>query len=840
MTTENGSSMEMGTSDQVLVAAKRKKTITFVIGAAAMLLTVGVVITLVVLLSGNEGGSASPIVTPPDPTTPSTPGTPAPTPETPPATPEPSPETTPGTPEIPESTPDPTPSPPEELEPILLEDIISGAYTPNGFNGSFTSGNEVLFRSGSGDLQLLDVAAASATTLVQNNSEILQQSSRVASLSADGSHVVLAYNVLPVYRYSFLARYAAVDSTGAVVDVAPPGVREGEGFLQNFVWGPTGTACAFVYLNNVYYKPNITAEPVQLSDTGKLNVLYNGIPDWVYEEEVLSSNNAIWFSPSGSQLAYATFDDSAVRVMRVPHYGVPGAVEYQYTTHREIRYPKPGTTNPTVSVTLRDLETDEQAVFTAPTTLDQPILKAVSFVSTGGVALMWTNRVQDRMAVLLCRPPSQQPEQPEQPEQPACTQIYSYDEPTGWIDNLPMIFNKAGNAFITVLPQLVDGTLYKQIVQVSDVNASQWTARLLAGTPHTVQEVLKWTDDDVIWYRATGVNDTAAQHIYTLSAGEVACFTCEIQDGCGYNDAVLADDGQLVAVTCGGPGVPQTALYHSNGSLALEWESNSELSALVSARAVPVTLRRSVTLEGLTADVLIQAPADYVNRTDVPLLVYVYGGPDTALVTHQWTLDWGSSLVNRWGVAVARIDGRGSGLRGVENMFAVHRKLGTVEVEDQIEVTKHLQETLDWVDSNRTCVWGWSYGGYAASLALARGGDVFRCAIAVAPVVDWRFYDTIYTERYMDTPQNNPAGYANSTLLTEDVVTAYRSKRYMLVHGTMDDNVHYQHAMHLSRLLQRSDVYFTQMSYTDEDHALVGVRPHLYHELERFLQQNML
>ncbi|CAG9090420.1 unnamed protein product [Plutella xylostella] len=342
MTTENGSSMEMGTSDQVLVAAKRKKTITFVIGAAAMLLTVGVVITLVVLLSGNEGGSASPIVTPPDPTTPSTPGTPAPTPETPPATPEPPPETTPGTPEIPESTPDPTPSPPEELEPIQLEDIISGAYTPNGFNGSFTSGNEVLFRSGSGDLQLLDVAAASATTLVQNNSEILQQSSRVASLSADGSHVVLAYNVLPVYRYSFLARYAAVDSTGAVLDVAPPGVREGEGFLQNFVWGPVGTACAFVYLNNVYYKPNITAEPVQLSDTGKLNVLYNGIPDWVYEEEVLSSNNAIWFSPSGSQLAYATFDDGAVRVMRVPHYGVPGAVEYQYTQHREIRYPKVG------------------------------------------------------------------------------------------------------------------------------------------------------------------------------------------------------------------------------------------------------------------------------------------------------------------------------------------------------------------------------------------------------------------------------------------------------------------------------------------------------------------
>ncbi|XP_028157374.1 venom dipeptidyl peptidase 4-like isoform X2 [Ostrinia furnacalis] len=836
----SNSTMEMGTSDQVLVASKRKKTLTYVIGGVAMVVVIGVVIALVVVLSGNEGGTAEAIVsTTQGPTTvstvstiatetPSTESTPIVNPPTSTTT------TTTTTTEAPTTTPEPE----EDL--LDLPSIINGAFTPAGFSAVWTSGNEALLRNPNGDLVLYDVDSDAFTTLIQNTSALLQQSSRVTLLSPNGDFVALAHSVIPGYRYSFLARYAAVDVVSGneteILPLVPPPdpTVYPEGFLQNFVWGPSGTSLAYVYVNNIYYQSSLDSEPEPITDTGVLDVVYHGIPDWVYEEEVFISNNAMWFSADGSKLAYATFNDTDVRKMKVPHYGVPGSVQYQYTQHHEIRYPKPGTTNPTVSVTIRDLASDLESTFYAPDNLDEPILKIVQFVSNDTIAVMWTNRVQTSLTVELC------------PFQGNCSLIYTYTETNGWIDNIPMIFNQQGNAFITILPEAVGGKLFKQVVQISDVNADLWTASGRLNTPHTVAEILRWTPDDVIWYKATHVDDSAEQHIYSVNAtGGVSCFTCGITrtDGaaCLYNEATLSANGARLAINCAGPEIPQTFIYNSDGERVRVWEENAEVAALLANREVPLTIRPSLPIvDGFpSADVQIQVPHDYLNRTNLPLLVYVYAGPDTALVTKAWNVDWGSSLVSRYGIAVAQIDGRGSGLRGVEDMFAVNRRLGTVEIEDQITVTRYLQQNFNWVDGNRTCIWGWSYGGYAASLALARGGDVFRCAAAVAPVVDWRFYDTIYTERYMDQPQNNPTGYAESSLLTEDVVEAFRDKRYFLIHGTADDNVHFQHAMLISRLLQRRDVYFQQMSYTDEDHGLVGVRPHLYHALEKFLQENM-
>ncbi|KAI8439998.1 hypothetical protein MSG28_001437 [Choristoneura fumiferana] len=215
------------------------------------------------------------------------------------------------------------------------------------------------------------------------------------------------------------------------------------------------------------------------------------------------------------------------------------------------------------------------------------------------------------------------------------------------------------------------------------------------------------------------------------------------EDGgqCLYNDAIINDEASRITVNCAGPDVPQVFIYDTNGTLEHTWDDNSGTVGLLTDRQLPVTLRLNVSV------------AEGYPDADVQLLL-----------PHDYEQRTNLPML----------------------------------------VYVHLHENLSFLDSNRTCIWGWSYGGYAASLALARGGDVFRCAAAVAPV------------------------------------EAYRNKRYFLVHGTADDNVHYQHAMLISRLLQRQDVYFTQMSYTDEDHGLVGVRPHLYHALEKFLEENML
>nr|XP_026491309.1 venom dipeptidyl peptidase 4-like isoform X1 [Vanessa tameamea]XP_026491310.1 venom dipeptidyl peptidase 4-like isoform X1 [Vanessa tameamea] len=819
MAQDNGNStMEMGTSDQVLVASKKSKRVTYGIGFVAMLVAIGVVITLVVLLTGNDAGSADPIIsTTEGPTFPTTIPVPSTTTTT----------TTTTTTEAPPSTPG--------LGEINLEDVINGEFASPIFNGTWTSNGEILFRNANGDLALYDVDADSSTIIVSNTSQILQQSFRVTELSADGRYVVLSYNEESVYRHSFEARYSVIDIiTGEVTPIIPPGVEVTEAILQNFVWGPSGTALAYVYLNNIYYQSSLANAPQQITTNGQKNIVYNGVPDWVYEEEVFSSNNALWFSRDGARMAYATFDDTNVRVMQIPHFGVPGSVDSQYTTHRDIRYPKSGTTNPTVRVSIRNIATNVVTIFNAPTDLNEPILKSVAFVGNDRIAIMWTNRVQTTLRVVICAETST-----------TCTTIYTYSEANGWIDNIPLMFNEEGNSFITILPDTVNGVRYKQIIQVTSGTANNWSFRRRTNTAHTVAEILLWTADNTIWYKANSENDTSEQHIYTINNNDdVSCFTCNIvrPDGgqCLYNEAVITS-GSRISINCAGPDVPQIYIHDINGTLVFVWDDNSRVAEIASTYTVPLTLRRTVPLGvGLPdADVLLQVPSDYFSRSNVPLLVYVYGGPDTALVTKQWNIDWGSSLVSRYGIAVARIDGRGSGLRGVEHMFALNRRLGNVEIEDQITVARYLQQQTHWIDRNRTCIWGWSYGGYAASLALARGGDVFRCAIAVAPVVDWRFYDTIYTERYMDTPQNNVEGYANSSLLTDQVMEAYRDKRYFLVHGTEDDNVHYQHAMLISRWLQRRDVYFTQMSYTDEDHGLGGVRPHLYHALEKFLRENM-
>lgn len=812
----SNSTMEMGTSDQVLVFTKRNKRLTFVLAIVAMVAIIGVVVALVVVFSGDKGGDAEPIIS----TTASTP-----TIET--------------TTEIPDSsstvsTTTTSTEPPGGPE-LDLESIIGEAFSPPSFDATWSTGNNVIIRAENGDLELYDIEANTTKRLVTNTSEILHRSTRSPLLSPDGDEVAIAYDVQQVYRHSFLALYSSINvDSQTSVSIVPPGLstRSNEAFLQNLVWGPSGTALAFVYLNNIYYKSNLTNEAQQITTSGQLDVIYNGIPDWVYEEEVFSSNNALWFSADGTKLAFATFNDTEVRTMKVPRYGVPGSLEYQYTLHHAIRYPKPGTTNPTVTVTIQDLGSNANTVFSAPSDLNEPILKPVSFVTNDTIALIWTNREQNNLVVELCTFGS------------TCTRVFSYNETDGWVDNIPLIFNEAGTAFITILPQTVGGVRYKQIIQVSQATGV-WSSQNRINTQNTVLDILKWTSDDVIWYKATATNDSSEQHVYSVnSSGAVSCFTCNIGDenSCRYNDASISD-GNLITITCGGPNIPQVFIYNLNGALVRTWADNSQLtSQLADISNFPVTFRVSVPSEsGLpNADVLIQAPPDYAQRTNVPLLVYVYGGPDTALVTKEWLLDWGTSLVNRWNIAVARIDGRGSGLRGVDSAFAVNRRLGTVEIEDQINVTRYLQQSLPWLDSNRTCIWGWSYGGYASSLALARGGDVFRCGIAVAPVVDWRFYDTIYTERYMDTPANNPQGYFESSLLTEEALESFRGKRYFLVHGTADDNVHYQHAMLLSRHLQRRDIYFEQMSYTDEGHGLIGVRPHLYHAFERFLRENLL
>lgn len=246
------------------------------------------------------------------------------------------------------------------------------------------------------------------------------------------------------------------------------------------------------------------------------------------------------------------------------------------------------------------------------------------------------------------------------------------------------------------------------------------------------------------------------------------------------------------------------------------WESNDHLERALKGKAIPRVEIHELDLgNGFTAKAMLLIPPGTNTSSSAvkhPMLVDVYGGPNSANVVGTWSIGWGTHLASNRSVVYAKIDGRGSGLRGDRLMYQIYRKLGTVEVQDQITGARKLAEQLPFVDPQRIAIWGWSYGGYASAMALAQDTQhVFQCAVSVAPVTDWLFYDSIYTERYMGLPTltDNRAGYETSRLTA--LHERFRNRTYLLVHGTYDDNVHYQQAMQLARALETHDIMFKQV-----------------------------
>jgi len=271
--------------------------------------------------------------------------------------------------------------------------------------------------------------------------------------------------------------------------------------------------------------------------------------------------------------------------------------------------------------------------------------------------------------------------------------------------------------------------------------------------------------------------------------------------------------------------------------------TNANVREALSKKAVPLTREYEVPVgdnNKFTARARLYLPPDFDETKKYPLLISVYGGPGSQNIQQQYGISWETTMVSDKNIIFGQIDGRGTSGSSTDHLFTLHRKLGTAEVEDQITVAKHLVNTIPFIDANKTSIWGWSYGGFVTARVLETDVEnVFKCGISVAPVTNWRYYDTIYTERYMGLPtaEDNLKAYEDSDVTARDAVQNLRNKQYMLIHGNADDNVHYQQSMVLARAMEQGDIYFHQLSYPDENHAISGpgMKKHLYHSLQRFL-----
>ncbi|XP_075212490.1 venom dipeptidyl peptidase 4-like [Lycorma delicatula] len=713
---------------------------------------------------------------------------------------------------------------------LSLEDTVYGTFRPEVFNGTWVSDTEIVYKSkNTGDILILDVSTQRSDILA-NSSILGQYNASTFSLSADLKWIAIPFDKKQGFRHSFTAKFAVHElKTGFHYEVA------GGSRIQLLEWSPVGHALVYVMDNDLYYqhKPGPLAAD-RITHTGLPGVVYNGIADWVYEEEVFSTTKTLWFSPEGTKLAFATFDDSAVHEVNIIKYGNPGDLASQYVQEIPIRYPKAGSTNPTVLLNVVDLRLKRRLKIVnlqAPVdeVSEEHILVMVKWVDDSHVASTWTPRTQNSAVLLVCEVTAGD-----------CEKALVYKETNGWVD-WPEPFFKNLTTLITILPQPQPGVSgnYKHLTLVTPNGE-----KALTTGRREVTKIIAWDQiNSIIYYKATLEDNPGRIHIYSISddgKGDSKCLSCS---SCGTSSAEFSREQSYMVLTCTGPDVPDYSVHTSNGTLVMNLGQNLRLRERMKDLVMPYINDLQVPIEdNLLARVRLLLPPELKNYKETPnenkrypLLLSVYGGPDSQKIQDRFAVpSWDHYLATRLGIVVAYVDGRGSGHQGDKLKFAVYRKLGGPEIEDFISVAGYLQKNLNFIDKRRTAIWGWSYGGFATAMTLAKDKNVFKCGISVAPVTSWIYYDSIYTERYMGLPtlEDNQIGY-NESDVTRNVGN-FRNKLFYLIHGNADDNVHYQQSMALSRAFELNDILFYQQSYPDEAHGLAHVTMHLYHSMEKF------
>uniref|UniRef100_A0A4W6FZJ9 Fibroblast activation protein, alpha n=1 Tax=Lates calcarifer TaxID=8187 RepID=A0A4W6FZJ9_LATCA len=594
--------------------------------------------------------------------------------------------------------------------------------------------------------------------------------------------------------------------------------------VQYFAWAPTGHKYAYVSDFNIYVKNDVTAEAVQVTHNGKKNEILNGIPDWVYEEEVFASNGALWWSSTGKYLAYLELNDTEVHKVEFSWYGSD-----QYPQTMAVPYPKAGSTITKVKLFVVDATNPTRRTQVAPpasVASGDHILCSVTWVTDERIAVQWLTRKQNYVIV----------------------QIYDFNggrwresqqtSKTGWVGHympLPLFFAEDNLSFYKVLS---DTQGYKHIHYVKDGKATPITSG-----KWEVIYICKLTKDAIYFVSNQYQGIPVKRNLYKVMIGSSPsapqCLTCDLyKDRCQYNSGYFSFDASYYRMDCYGqlpPTPPLNSYYFSSYSsfffseLSI-LEDNKELENILSEFQMPK----------MQYDLWYQMmlPPNFKKSKKYPLLIDVYAGPCSQRVDYRFKLNWGTYLSSTHGIIIASFDGRGSGYQGDEIMHAIYKRLGTFEVEDQIIAVRKFID-MGFIDKDRIAIWGWSYGGYVTSMALGAGTGLFKCGIAVAPVAKWEYYDAVYTERYMGKPTENSDAYQNSTVTAR--AKNFQNVDYLLVHGTADDNVHFQQAAQISKALVDEQVDFETMWYTDKDHTLGGsAYRHTYTLMSHFLQKCLL
>ncbi|KAK2819506.1 hypothetical protein Q7C36_021152 [Tachysurus vachellii] len=702
---------------------------------------------------------------------------------------------------------------------FTLNDYFNSSIRPRSFNMRWISDHEYLHSTRNEALLLFNVSSEKGEKFLEETLDSFKAFDYL--VSADRKFVCLLTNHSKIWRHSFTATYLIYDRDNRKL-LTTDLPHE----VQYLVWAPAGHKLAYVWDNNVYVKSSPSSPAEQVTSSGNQMIL-NGIPDWVYEEEMFSGNHAMWWSPSGRFLAFAQFNDSDVHLIEYSWYG-----QGQYPETVSIPYPKAGTPNPTVRLFVVDaLNVSKIMEILVPSALASRdhYLSTVTWVTDNTITVQWQNRTQSLVILQVYELSGE--------TWSVKTEI-KVESATGWVGRFSPtdpVFKPDGSSFYYIKS---DSRGFKHIHHISGT-----TVTAITSGQWEVTDILKVTNDAIFYMSNEHNSHPGQRNVYKITIdgathSRADCLTCTLmEDRCKYNSAYFSTDGTYYRLSCSGPGLPLYTLRDSRGagSEIRVLEDNKLLESILQNIAMPSVTHGTLKIGGFDLWYQLILPPNFDKSKTYPLLIDVYAGPCSQKSDFRFRINWSTYLASTENIIVASFDGRGSGYQGDRIMHSIYKRLGTYEVEDQITAARHFID-LGYVDKDRMAIWGWSYGGYVTSMALGAGSGVFKCGMAVAPVSKWEYYDSIYTERYMLTPQENPDFYENSTVMER--AKNFDSVQYLLVHGTADDNVHFQQAAQISKALVNHQVDFESMWYTDEDHSLGGsANEHVYTHMSHFLQK---
>ena len=692
---------------------------------------------------------------------------------------------------------------------VTLQEVANGAYRTEGISGikpmldgehytqisrdrkkivkySFKTGKEVA--------TVFDVSTARDCTIKSFDDYIM---------SPDENRILIQTETKPIYRRSFTAVYYIFNVRNNTMEALSEG-----GPQQVPLFSPDGNQIAFVRNNNIYLvKLLFGNSESQITEDGKYNEVLNGIPDWVYEEE-FGFNRAFDFSADSKMLAYIRFDESKVPMYSFPMYqGMnPSLDQYAvYPGSYDYKYPMPGVDNSKVSVHTFDIKSKVTRKLDLPLDEDGYIPRIQFTKDENTLAIMTLNRHQNRFDLYFANPRSTLCKLVVRDEAEQYIKEEAYGNMTFYANNFVMMSEKDG--FNHLYLYSAGGNLIKQITKGK----------------FEVKSFLGWDEKTNTYYYSSNEESPLRTAIYKIDAKGRKT---KLSSREGTNQAIFSKSMKYYINTFSNLATPPVITINDNtGKTLTTLVDNKKLAQKVASMNLPSKeFFTFTTSDGVQLNGWMMKPANFDPSKKYPVIMHQYSGPGSQQVIDRWNIgsrgDGGmfEAYMADHGFISVCVDGRGTGGRGSDFEKCTYLNLGVKEARDQVETALYLG-TLPYIDSKNIGIWGWSFGGYCTLMSMSEGTPAFKAGVAVAAPSDWRYYDTVYTERFMRTPKENMEGYQASSAMTR----AHKlSGELLLIHGTADDNVHLRNASEYSEALVQADKQFDMHIYTNRNHGIRG------------------